>query len=338
MSQPFRISLPDGKNFAAHGDENLLVAAQRAHWLIRYGCRNGNCLACAATLKAGSVWQRNEIISASDGAQEILLCLAYPRADLQLEFPGNALHGSDEHARRSYVQVLACDLQPSGWTQLTLQMPAGKPLPLYPGQRVILEMTPPAFAEVGVDALRDRELRLLCAVAPPVQVGARVHIRYPLGYTYRSAQAQSLWILHNTATQARAQLLRVVLAADATICISNKEGDMSKKNDEMSQNLSAWPASTTPVLIIALSDDSENDAELQRWYARLLADQVRFTELRSDSAILQPWRVCRQDDNGNRFTLSEFLDEAQARAQAQQFSARGHKQMYWPEPMAWAEE
>ena len=330
MSQSFRISLPDGKSFAARAGENLLVAAQRAHWLIRYGCRNGNCLACTATLKAGSVSQRDDIIDAADGEREILLCLAYPRADLHIEFPGNALHGSAEHARRSYVQVLACDLQSSGWTQLTLQMPAGKPLPLYPGQRVMLETTPPLFAEVGADALHGRELNVLCAVAPPVETGARLHIHYPLGYTYRSAVMQPLWILHDAAMQARAQLLRGVLAADATI-------DMSKKNGDMSQERIEWPAATTPISIIAVSG-ADTDAELRHWYARLLVDRVRFTEMRSDSVILQPWRVCRQDDNGNRFTLAEFLDETQARAQAQQFSERGHKQMYWPEPMSWAEE
>lgn len=327
MSQLFRISLPDGKNFAADSDENLLTAARRAHWLIRYGCRNGNCLACAATLKAGSVAQRDELINAADGEREILLCLAYPRTDLHIEFPGNALHGSAEHARRSYVQVLACDLQTSGWTQLTLQLPAGKPLPLYPGQRVLLETTPPLFAEVGVDALRERELRVLCAIAPRVEIGARLHIQYPLGYTYRSAATSPLWILHDAATQARAQLLGSVLAADALIDMSKKYGDMSPERIE-------WPAVTTPVSIAAVSGD-DTGVELRRWYARLLAERVRFTEMRSDSVILQSWRVCRQDDNGNRFTLAEFLDETQARAQAQAYSERGHKQMYWPEPMSW---
>jgi hypothetical protein len=40
------------------------------------------------------------------------------------------------------------------------------------------------------------------------------------------------------------------------------------------------------------------------------------------------WRVLRKDDNGNVFVITEVATEAEARATAAEFEARGHKQMY----------
>lgn len=41
----------------------------------------------------------------------------------------------------------------------------------------------------------------------------------------------------------------------------------------------------------------------------------------------------RQDDHGNRYVVAEGLTEAEARERAAVYAARGHKQMYWIEPM-----
>ncbi|MBO1420122.1 SPOR domain-containing protein [Streptomyces sp. FH025] len=49
------------------------------------------------------------------------------------------------------------------------------------------------------------------------------------------------------------------------------------------------------------------------------------------------FRVMRQDDNGNRFTVAKGLDEAEARRLAAEFEARGHKQLYWVESEARSE-
>lgn len=45
------------------------------------------------------------------------------------------------------------------------------------------------------------------------------------------------------------------------------------------------------------------------------------------------WCVMRQDDNGNRYVVAEGLTEAEARERSAAYAARGHKQMYWVEPM-----
>ena len=45
------------------------------------------------------------------------------------------------------------------------------------------------------------------------------------------------------------------------------------------------------------------------------------------------WSVWRIDDNGNRFLLRDDLtDRGEAERIVAEFTARGHKQVYWAEP------
>jgi hypothetical protein len=46
------------------------------------------------------------------------------------------------------------------------------------------------------------------------------------------------------------------------------------------------------------------------------------------------WTVWRVDDSGNVFVVREHLAKEEAQAVANEFEARGHKQMYWIEPEA----
>jgi len=41
----------------------------------------------------------------------------------------------------------------------------------------------------------------------------------------------------------------------------------------------------------------------------------------------------RQDDNGNRFVVAEGLTETEASQKVDELTARGHKQVYWAEPI-----
>jgi len=45
----------------------------------------------------------------------------------------------------------------------------------------------------------------------------------------------------------------------------------------------------------------------------------------------ETWAVWRIDDNGNTFLVLRGLTRAQADQMAAEFTARGHKQMYWVE-------
>jgi hypothetical protein len=49
------------------------------------------------------------------------------------------------------------------------------------------------------------------------------------------------------------------------------------------------------------------------------------------------WCVMRQDDNGARFVVASALTEPEARLLSASYAARGHKQLYWVEPMATTE-
>ncbi len=209
MSTVFRVSLPSGESFTASPEESLLAAAQRAHWLIRYGCRNGNCKACAATLLAGRVQQREHDINAAQGEREILLCLAHACSDVRIELPGYPLLGSAKHARRAYVQLRAVTPLVEGGFKVVLHLPAGKQLPLYAGQTVLMDTQPPLRADIGIGALNGRELTVVCDTLPNLTVGKRMHMHYPLGYTYRiSTAAHPLYLLYESSTRARALRLQ----------------------------------------------------------------------------------------------------------------------------------
>ena len=45
------------------------------------------------------------------------------------------------------------------------------------------------------------------------------------------------------------------------------------------------------------------------------------------------WRVVRQDDNANAFVMRDGLARDAALAMVREFEARGHRQVYWIEPM-----
>ena len=46
------------------------------------------------------------------------------------------------------------------------------------------------------------------------------------------------------------------------------------------------------------------------------------------------WCVMRQDDHGNRYVVASALTEAEAQLLSVSYAARGHKQLYWIEPMS----
>jgi hypothetical protein len=51
----------------------------------------------------------------------------------------------------------------------------------------------------------------------------------------------------------------------------------------------------------------------------------------SDRSTTEMWAVWRIDDTGNTFLVRNRLSLAEAEQLADEFTARGHKQMYWVE-------
>lgn len=183
MSKIFRVSLPDGAHYAARHNENLLAAAQRAHWLVRYGCRNGNCDACAARLLQGRVKHASGNVIAAP-AEKILMCLCEPLTDLLIALPSDPRPGSLDQSLRSYARLLR---QHSGDNRSILHfaLPAGRK-PVLLDEQIALVETAAGLLQGRIDRTQShaRELVVTLQCASPLQEGAYYHLRYPLHTTH----------------------------------------------------------------------------------------------------------------------------------------------------------
>ncbi len=179
MNNSFRIALPDGAHYNAQVGENLLSAAQRAHWLVRYGCRNGNCEACAATLLQGVVQHLDGRVIAAP-ATNVLLCLCTALSDLQIALPSDPLPGNMEQSLRSY-----CHLQQQTVSEietiLYFGLPAGRKPTLLVDQIALIETNTGLLqGHIEHEKSQGRELIIKLAFASPLQPGMYYHVRYPL--------------------------------------------------------------------------------------------------------------------------------------------------------------
>ena len=179
MNKIFRVSLPDGACYDAPEDENLLSAAQRAHWLVRYGCRNGNCEACAARLLEGHVQHRDghRIEAPND---EIFLCLCQPRSDLMIDLPSDPRPGSVDQSLRSYVHLVkqtVSDIE----SVLYFALPAGRKPTVLADQIALIETAAGLLqGRIDHEHSHGRELIVKLIFPSPLQEGAYYHVRYPL--------------------------------------------------------------------------------------------------------------------------------------------------------------
>jgi ferredoxin len=83
-----------GPAFAAPADQTLLQAAARAGIQFPTACRNGSCRTCMCLSLNGEVTYRIDwpgLLPEELAAGWILPCIAYPRSDLLLRWPRNAL-------------------------------------------------------------------------------------------------------------------------------------------------------------------------------------------------------------------------------------------------------
>ncbi len=75
------------KVFTADEDTTLLEAAEEADVDVDYSCRTGSCTSCVARVEEGEVEQKQAM--GLDPRQKedgyALLCVAYPRSDLEVE-------------------------------------------------------------------------------------------------------------------------------------------------------------------------------------------------------------------------------------------------------------
>ncbi|MCK9283944.1 MAG: CDP-6-deoxy-delta-3,4-glucoseen reductase [Rhodocyclaceae bacterium] len=136
----YQITLtPSGHTFSAAADEPLLAAADAAGLTVPYGCRNGVCSVCKATLLEGEVdhgeSQEWALPAEQRAAGKVLLCCAKPLSDLVLEV-------REVSADRDIpVKTLPCRVQKmekvaSDVMILHLKLPASERLQFLAGQYV----------------------------------------------------------------------------------------------------------------------------------------------------------------------------------------------------------
>ena len=128
---------PSGHQFQVEDDENVLEAGLRQGFALSYGCRNGACGSCAATLKAGAVVYpggRPAALSELDMERgKALLCQARPAGDLVLEAreigAARDIQVKVLPARVAQMERLAADVM-----RLRLKLPATERLQFLAGQ------------------------------------------------------------------------------------------------------------------------------------------------------------------------------------------------------------
>lgn len=136
----YRITLqPSGHVFTARDDQPLLQSADEAGLNVPYGCRNGACSVCKATLLQGQVdhggSQEWALPADQVAAGKILLCCARPRSDLVLEI-------REVSANRDIpVKTLPCRVHrmerlASDVIALHLRLPASERLQFLAGQYI----------------------------------------------------------------------------------------------------------------------------------------------------------------------------------------------------------
>ncbi|MDB6063447.1 MAG: NAD(P)H-flavin reductase [Verrucomicrobiaceae bacterium] len=313
MDEVFTISLPSGISFTAQRAENLLSAAQRANWLVRYGCRNGNCEACEAQLLSGCVLQRAQTIDASTTQQKILLCQCVAQSNLGIALNGNPLHGSAELARRSYAQLKKID-RIENYCALEFHLPAGRLPALHLGQYAAIE-TNTGNIRGYFDILDGRTLRLIVSnnTVSYLTPGNFLMLRYPLGYCYCVDKTRPILIVASTDQWTRASRL-TLRYSNATLIQYSALATFAK------QRFSSVFACT----------DNPLDAEI--WYRQLLVHKIAFTEFCSDEIIRYRWRVVQTNGALNRNVIQDNLDEADASKLAAVLQ-RDTGYQSWIEPM-----
>lgn len=173
---------PGGQKFSAEADETLLDAMLRQGLSMPYGCRNGACGACRATITGGEFEHgavQPHALSDDDKAKgTALLCCAKAKGDLTIEhrqvtstrdIPVKTLP-----ARVETMEKLAPDVM-----ELTLRLPASERLQFLAGQYIDIQ-------------LKDGKKRSFSLANPPHEdTLLKLHIREVPGGLFTAGQVFS---------------------------------------------------------------------------------------------------------------------------------------------------
>lgn len=134
---------PSGRAFTVQPGETILEAATRSGIGLPYGCRNGACGACKATLREGNLaygdHQERAITDAEKAAGKALTCCTKPLSDIVLEI--RELAGLGDIAVRTLpARVERIERPAEDVAVLYLKLPATERLQFLAGQYVDILM------------------------------------------------------------------------------------------------------------------------------------------------------------------------------------------------------
>jgi CDP-4-dehydro-6-deoxyglucose reductase len=134
----FKVTVrPAGREFTVEGDETILAAALRSGIGLPYGCKNGACGTCKATVLEGQ-WAQgphsHSALTAEEQAQRrLLVCSSRPLTDLAIE--ARVLTGfGDIPVRKMPCRIASIERVAPDVAIVALQLPANERLQFRAGQ------------------------------------------------------------------------------------------------------------------------------------------------------------------------------------------------------------
>jgi len=126
---------PSGHSFSVARDETILDAAVRHNIALPYGCRNGRCGSCIATLVEGDVGYPGGSTEALEGAaaDACLVCQAVPASDLVLQVR-EVEAAADIEPRVLPCRVASIEQLAHDVVRLQLKLPENQRLQFLAGQ------------------------------------------------------------------------------------------------------------------------------------------------------------------------------------------------------------
>jgi len=204
---PFDVTLlPAGRTFRVADGETVLEAALRQGLALPYGCRNGLCGACKASLLSGTVDYPDGTPPALAGEEPttFLPCLAVPRSDLTVRTAAGAAGGPPP--RTLPCRVMRKERLAPEVMRLWLRPPAGQRLGHRAGQYIDIVLpdgrrrgfslaNPPEADELLELHIQYRPGgRFTPYVFDDLKEGTLLRIEGPLGDFYLREESERPWL------------------------------------------------------------------------------------------------------------------------------------------------
>lgn len=130
---------PSGKSFSVDDGETLLAAALRANIVLPYGCKDGACGSCKATLSEGEVdygeYQTKALSDEERAKGQLLLCQATARSNLTVAARVVAADGMIP-SRKLPCRVASIERAAADVAIIKLQLPATENFQFLAGQYI----------------------------------------------------------------------------------------------------------------------------------------------------------------------------------------------------------